>query len=49
VILTDIRALDTLGEVLVLLVVAVGVLALARPASTTEHIVADPVAVEEPA
>ena len=31
VILTDIRALDTLGEIVVLAVVAVGVLALARP------------------
>ncbi len=31
VILTDIRALDTLGEVVVLLVVAVGILALVRP------------------
>ncbi len=31
VILTDIRALDTLGEVVVLIVVAVGILALARP------------------
>ncbi len=49
VILTDIRALDTLGEVLVLLVVGIGVLALARPAPSTERIVADPSAVEEPA
>jgi multicomponent Na+:H+ antiporter subunit A len=31
VILTDIRALDTLGEVVVLAVVAIGLLALARP------------------
>ena len=31
VILTDIRALDTLGEIVVLIVVAVGILALARP------------------
>jgi multicomponent Na+:H+ antiporter subunit A len=30
VVLTDIRALDTLGEIVVLLVVAVGILALTR-------------------
>ena len=30
VILTDIRALDTLGEVIVLLAVAIGILALTR-------------------
>ena len=34
VILTDIRALDTLGEVVVLATVAVGILALARVRST---------------
>jgi multicomponent Na+:H+ antiporter subunit A len=33
VILTDIRALDTLGEIVVLVVVAIGILALARPRS----------------
>ncbi|NNK92569.1 MAG: DUF4040 domain-containing protein [Acidimicrobiia bacterium] len=33
VILTDIRALDTLGEILVLAVVAVGIVALAAPAA----------------
>ncbi|MEL7209658.1 MAG: hydrogen gas-evolving membrane-bound hydrogenase subunit E, partial [Actinomycetota bacterium] len=43
VILTDIRALDTLGEVVVLLVVAVGILALAR-ASRSET--SDPVSEE---
>jgi len=36
VILTDIRALDTLGEVLVLATVALGVLALARASDRTE-------------
>ncbi len=34
VILTDVRALDTVGEVVVLAVVALGVLALARPKET---------------
>ncbi len=34
VVLTDIRALDTLGEIVVLVVVAVGILALARPRSS---------------
>ena len=33
VILTDVRALDTLGEILVLAVVAVGIIALAAPAA----------------
>ncbi len=36
VILTDLRALDTLGEILVLLVVGIGVLALAQPARRAE-------------
>ncbi|MEZ5375794.1 MAG: hydrogen gas-evolving membrane-bound hydrogenase subunit E [Acidimicrobiales bacterium] len=36
VILTDLRALDTVGEVVVLAVVALGVLALARPSKTAE-------------
>ena len=36
VILTDIRALDTLGEIMVLAVVAVGILALARAGRTGE-------------
>ena len=36
VVLTDIRALDTLGEVFVLAVVAIGILALSRRAATAE-------------
>lgn len=35
VILTDIRALDTLGEIVVLIVVAIGILALAKPPASS--------------
>jgi multicomponent Na+:H+ antiporter subunit A len=44
VILTDVRALDTLGEVVVLVVVAIGILALARPRQADDEAVAEPIA-----
>ncbi len=44
VILTDVRALDTLGEVVVLVVVAIGILALARPRNADDESVAEPIA-----
>ena len=47
VILTDIRALDTLGEVVVLAVVAIGILALAFPVRPPSSGGANPAVVEE--
>jgi multicomponent Na+:H+ antiporter subunit A len=49
VILTDIRALDTLGEILVLAVVAIGILALARLPRLEDDPDAAPAVVEGPA